>query len=116
MIVRDGSVRADVRRSDLRKLAQIVGLVLAIASPALAFGQWYNNRSSVSTLRWVEQHRSPGDSAAYASALYHAGPAQASDDDRWHLTGYATLGVLGTALGLALLLAARSRPGSPGAS
>jgi hypothetical protein len=84
-------------------------LVLTIASPALASGHWYSNRSPLSTARWIEQHRSPGDSATYASALYHAGHAQASNHGRWHLTGYATLGVVGTALGLALLLAARSR-------
>ena len=96
-------------RADLAKLAMVVGLVLVIASPALAFGQWYSNRSPLATLRWIEQHRSPGDSATYASALYHAGHAQASNDTRWQLDGYATLGVLGTAFGLGLLVAGRSR-------
>lgn len=96
-------------RTDLTRLATIVGLVLVIASPALAIGQWYSNRSPLRTLAWVEQHRSPGDSALYASALYHGGHAQASNTARWRLTGYATLGVVGTALGLALLIAARSR-------
>jgi hypothetical protein len=96
-------------RADLIKLATIIGLVLVIASPALAIGQWYSNRSPLRTLAWVEQHRSPGDSALYASALYHAGHAQASNTARWHLSGYATLGVIGTLLGLGLLVAARSR-------
>jgi hypothetical protein len=96
-------------RAELTKLWAIAGLILVLASPALAWGQWYSNRSPLATLRWVEQHRSAGDSATYASALYHAGHAQASNDARWHLTGYATLGVLGTAAGLALLAATRSR-------
>ena len=96
-------------RADLAKVAIIVGLVLVIASPALAVGQWYSNRAPLATLAWIEQHRSPRDSAAYASALYHAGYAQASNNARWHPTGYGTLAVIGAATGLALLALARSR-------
>jgi hypothetical protein len=96
-------------KADWKKLAMIAGLVLAIASPALGFGQWYSNRSPLATLAWVEEHRSPGDSATFASATYHAAYARASNNARWHLTGYSTLGVLGTVLGLALLGMARSR-------
>ncbi|MEX2178509.1 MAG: hypothetical protein WD801_07345 [Gemmatimonadaceae bacterium] len=78
-------------------------------SPALALGQWYSTRGPLQTLAWYEQHRAPGDSAGYASALYHAGHAQATHAARWSLTGYATLGVAGTLVGLAVLLGARQR-------
>lgn len=98
-----------VRSTDGRRLAMVTGLLLVLVSPALALGQWYSTRGPLQTIAWFDQHRSPRDSAAYASALYHAGHAQATHARRWNLTGYATLGVAGTLVGLALLFGARQR-------
>ncbi len=93
------------------RLAGILGIVLVLASPGLSLGQWYSERSPLETLAWFEQNRSPGDSAGYASALYHASYARASVANRWHPLGYGTLGVAGTLLGIALIGFARKRRG-----
>ena len=97
------------QRITISRLGVAIGIVLLIASPALSLGQWYSNRAPLKTLAWFEQHRSSGDSRAFASAVYHAGYAKASNDRRWHFSGYATQGVAGTLVGLALVLAARPR-------
>lgn len=94
----------------LARLLSILGVVLVLSSPALGLAQWYSNRAPLRTLDWYLNNRSPGDSAAYASALYHASFARASESARWHLSGYATLATAGTALGI-VLLALRSRRG-----
>jgi len=86
-----------------------LGVILLLAAPALAFGVWYSARGPLSTLAWFEQHRTPADSAAYASALYHASHARATEANRWHLTGYATVGLVGTLAGVCLILSGSSR-------
>lgn len=75
-----------------------------LASPALSILKWQSNKGPLETLAWYEQHRNPGDSIVYASAVYHAGHARASNMNRWSPSGYATLGIAGTLVGLALLL------------
>jgi hypothetical protein len=92
------------------RLAAMLGVLLVLASPALALGQWYSIRGPLKTLAWFDDHRAPGDSVAYASALYHAGHARASIAGQWQPTGYATLGAAGTLIGVALLgVSARRR-------
>ncbi len=44
---------------------------------------------------------------ALANAQYHAAHARRSHEIRWTLAGYATQGILGSVLGLTLLLARR---------
>lgn len=83
-------------------------MVLLLAGPALAVAQWNSNRAPLAALAFIEQNRSPGDSAMYASAVYHGAHARASNDSRWRLTGYATLGVIAAVVGTTLLLASRS--------
>lgn len=87
----------------------VLGLVVVLVSGLLAFLRWYSVKGPLETLAWVEQHRAPGDSATYASALYHASHAQAAHKSRWSATGYAAHGVAGAVIGLTLILSARSR-------
>lgn len=88
---------------------RVLGAILLLAAPALALGVWYSARGPLTTLAWLEEHRTPADSAAYASALYHASHARATEANRWHLTGYATLGLIGTLAGACLLLSGSYR-------
>lgn len=88
-----------------RSSRALLGVALLLVVPALTYGQWkYAVKGPLETLAWIDEHRGPRDSAAYASALYHAGHARASHDRRWSMTGYATIGLTGTLVGLALLL------------
>lgn len=86
-----------------------LGVVFLVVAPALAIGQWYRVKGPIEELERIEQHRSPNDSAAYASAVYHASHARATRAARWHPTGYATTGVTGALVGAALILSARRR-------
>src|SRR5688500_3545 len=87
----------------------VIGVVVMVVTLGLSFGRWYSAKGPLETLAWFEQHRGPGDSLAYASAIYHATHARAVHDNRWRPTGYATLGLVGTAIGLALIVSARRR-------
>jgi hypothetical protein len=91
----------------------MLGLILVIAAPSIGYGVRHSTRDPLATLAWFQQHRAPGDSAGYASALYHASHAQATEANRWHPTGYATLSVVGTCLGLAILVGGRRTTDQP---
>ena len=83
---------------------RVLGFVLVIAAPLIAIGVWHANRGPLETLAVLERPRTPADSFAYANALYHGVHARTTESNRWHLTGYATLGAVGTVLGATLLL------------
>ena len=85
------------------------GVAVLVVVLGLTYGQWWSANESIKTLRAIEQHRQPGDSAAYVSAVYHASRARVTIEGRWSATGYGTLGVAGTLIGLALVLSARPR-------
>ena len=87
-----------------RSVRRILGLLLLLASPMLALGARYSAQESLTSLARMERHRTPADSLAYASASYHASHARAREANRWHASGYATLGVAGTVVGLGLLV------------
>ena len=87
----------------------LVGVLLLFVAPALTLGQWYATKGPLETLAWFEQHRSPGDSVAYASALYHGTHARATQANRWRPTGYVTLGLVATIVAVGLLLSSRHR-------
>ena len=89
---------------------RILGLLLLLAAPTLAFGVWHSVRGPLEELARFEQYRTPADSVAYANALYHGMHARTTEANRWHLTGYATMGLVGTVLGAGLLLSSWSRP------
>jgi hypothetical protein len=55
----------------------------------------------------VRAEPGPGDSAAYASALYHATHARVAHEARWEITGYATLGLVGVVIALGLIGSSR---------
>src|SRR5437870_4378826 len=89
------------------KASRIFGAILIIAAPSLALGSWYSTKQPLEVLAQLEQLRARGsavDSGAYASAMYHARHARQTQVDRWTLTGYATLGVIGTIVGAGLIL------------
>jgi hypothetical protein len=91
----------------------LVGIALVLVATGLAVAQWhYRVRGPLQTLAWFDAHRSPGDSLVYASAAYHAAHAQGSYSNRWRLTGYATLGTMGTLVGIGLILSGWRRRGS----
>lgn len=87
----------------------VLGVLVLLLSALITLSRWYVTRGPLETLAWAETHRAPGDSAAYASALYHAAHAQAARDGRWNADGFATQGVAGTLFGLALILTGRRR-------
>lgn len=91
------------------QIRRVLGMTLIIAAPLLAFGVWNSTRVPLAAFAQMQKHRTPGDSLAYASAAYHAGHALATQTNRWHPMGYATLGVLGTIIGAALLYSGLSR-------
>ena len=86
-----------------------IGLILVIAAPMLAGFEWDSTRQPLATFARMELNRRPADSAAYEHAVEHAAWARETLANRWHLTGYATLGVLGTIAGAALLYSGISR-------
>ena len=87
----------------LTSLRRIVGLALIIAAPTLSLATWYSTREPLARLAWSDQHRAPGDSAGYAHNFNHAAYVRAINARRWHPTGYATLGLVGTLVGGLLL-------------
>ena len=87
----------------------LVGVVLLLATSGLTWGKWYSLKGPLETLAWYDQNRSPGDSLAYASALYHASYAKADQRGRWGPTGYATLGLIGVIIAGSLIASSRSR-------
>ena len=92
-----------------RSVRRILGLLLLLASPMLAFGARYSAQESLTSLARIEQHRTPADSLVYASAVYHASHARALEANRWRASGYATLGLAGTVAGLGLLVSSLFR-------
>jgi len=82
----------------------LLGFAFLLVASGLASGQWYSVRGPLQDLAWFEEHRAPGDSVAYASALYHASYARAIHARRWSPTGYATLGLAGALVGAALIV------------
>ena len=84
----------------------LVGVAVIAASAMLTIGKAQSIAAPMETLAWVTEHRSPGDSAVYASAAYHAAYASEDYRTRWKPTGYMTLGTVGGVLGLALVLSA----------
>ena len=86
-------------------LLRVFGLVLLLAGPATYYGTWQGNRQNLDVLQMMEQRprRDKTDSANYASALYHGTHARASEAGKWSPTGYATLGVALTIVGVVLL-------------
>lgn len=87
----------------------LVGIALLLVTLGVTWGKWYSIKGPLDDLAWFEQHRTPGDSMAYASALYHAAYAKAAYRNRWAPAGYGTLGVIGIVFSAGLLWSSRRR-------
>lgn len=89
---------------------RLIGIVLLVAAPSIAIGDEVAIRRELRKLDDVLSRRTtPADSAEISSEKYHHAHLEADAAARWSATGYATLGVIGTALGLALVLVSRRR-------
>ena len=95
----------------LSRVHPVVPVLIFLPAITVLAGTAAERMGPLETLAWFEQNRGPADSAAYASALYHASHAQAANANRWKPTGYATTAILGAVIGLALIASARRRPG-----
>lgn len=89
------------------RLRRTVGLLLVIIAPMLSLFAWASTKQPLEILTLAERMRATLPPEEYASAVYHGGHAQASLDHMWYPTGFATLGLIGFALGVALLYSAR---------
>ncbi|HYC50155.1 MAG TPA: hypothetical protein VEB19_03505 [Gemmatimonadaceae bacterium] len=89
----------------------LVGIAIVLVSAGLTYGRWYAAEQPIRTLRYFEANRSPGDSAGYASALYHASPALREHANRWTPLGYGTTGIIGILFGAGMLVTALRRNG-----
>ena len=95
----------------MMKLLRVLGVVLVICAPVATYRVWDGNRLNLAVLQDMQSRplRDKTDSAMYASAVYHATPARASEVGRWGLTGYVTLGVFGTVVGIGLVVFSHRR-------
>jgi hypothetical protein len=94
-------------RGGMPRLARVIGTILVIAAPGLAIGSWHSTRQPLEILAWAEANRSRLPAASYGSAVYMAGHAQRTLDEKWSSTGFATLGIAGFLVGAALLVVSR---------
>ena len=69
----------------------------------MAYGIWNGTHEAIATHAALETHRVPGDTIYFSSAAYHAWRARTTEVNRWRPTGYATLSLVGTIVGIALL-------------
>ena len=100
---------------DRQRTARVIGTVLVIAAPGLAFGSWYSTRQPLEMLAWSEANRSRIPAEAYGSAVYMAAHAQRTLDEKWTATGFATLGIAGFMVGAGFLFISwRNRPVTAG--
>ena len=90
-----------------RRWARILGTVLVIAAPSLAFGSWYSTRQPLEMLAWTEANRARVPAEAYGSAVYMAAHARRTLEEKWSPTGFATLGIAGFLLGVGSLALSR---------
>lgn len=92
-----------------KQFCRILGVTLVLVSPAYAWASWTGTQQPLEVLAQVEQRGNILDSATIGSAMYHAAHARATLADRWHPTGFATLGVIGTIVGATFLFFSRAR-------
>ena len=89
------------------RVYRTVGLTLLIVAPGLALGTWWSTQQPLEILALAERMRASMPAEDYASAVYHGSHAQATLDNMWHPTGFATLGLAGFVIGLSLLVLSR---------
>jgi hypothetical protein len=94
-----------------RRTRVALGVLILIAALGVTWMRASVAQDALHTLTDVTRLHREGQTTdrILANATYHAAHAQRTVDNRWTLTGYATHGVIGSALGLALLLVRRRR-------
>ena len=85
------------------QIARVVGIVLLIAAPGMAFGTLYSTRQPLEVLAVAERMKATLPAEHYSSAVYHGSYARQTLDDKWKPTGFATMGTAGFLLGAGLL-------------
>jgi hypothetical protein len=88
---------------DWRRVARTLGVVLVIAAPGMAYGNWYSTRQPLAVLAAANIARPALSPEEYGSAVYMGANAQRTLDEMWTLTGFATLSTIAFVLGLTLL-------------
>ena len=83
------------------------GIIVILVTAVATYGQWRAQRDPLDALAWIETHRGPQDTAMYTHAQRHVAYIRDMYGDRWSPTGYATLGVVGTLIGVVLLASSR---------
>ncbi|MDB4905962.1 MAG: hypothetical protein JWO05_746 [Gemmatimonadetes bacterium] len=94
------------------QVRRIAGLVLLIAAPALAWGSWNQANRDIAFADAVPPRRNHADSLMFEYSAYHAARGRIAHAERWHPTGYATLGLLGVLVGAWFVWPRRKRPAS----
>jgi hypothetical protein len=86
-------------------------MMLVIAG-GIGYLKWNSVQRPLRELEYAKNHRTAGDSAYYASTLYHATYAMEDEANRWGPAGYATLTTIGLVIGVGLIASAawRRRP------
>lgn len=84
-------------------MRRLVGLVLLLAAPALAWARWNDATRAIAEADATPPRRTHADSVTFETIEYHAVLGRQAHAERWRVTGYATLGVLGPLLGVALM-------------
>jgi hypothetical protein len=95
-----------------RRLARTLGVILVIASPGLAYGNWYSTRQPLEILAMANRANPRLPAETYASAVYMGAHAQRTLDEMWTPTGFATLSTIGFITGLSLLYFGFRRKGT----
>ena len=86
------------------QIARVVGIVLVLAAPGMAFGTLYSTRQPLEVLALAERMKATLPPDHYSSAVYHGSYAQETLDNKWKPTGFATMGTAGFLLGAGLLI------------
>ena len=85
------------------------GIIVLPVTALATYGQWRAQKDPLDALEWIEAHRRPQDTAMYTHAQRHAAYIHEVYGDPWDPTGYATLGVVGTIVGVGLIASSRIR-------
>ena len=88
----------------------LLAIIILIAGLGISALRYHSTRAPLADLAWIEQNRTPRDSAMYASALYHAAHARQTLQTKWTAGGFAMHAVVAGIVGLALLLVPGRRP------
>lgn len=98
--------------TEIRRGLLVIGVTILIAAPGLSIGsQWSRHKQIAELQGQMFTTETLIDPAIRASMVYHLSHLQAAEKFKWSLTGDATLGVVGTVMGIILVaFSLRRRP------